>query len=104
MSNVQVLRRGRILTARSVPSREFSLSSLGGRRGSGRGGPSCLRLALMQAVLCPPPPPPPPPFLAGGGGKLVCPWGGGCPPAPPPPPPRPPPPPLLYPSASPANV
>src|SRR2546422_458208 len=31
--------------------REFSLSSLRGRRGPGRGGPSCLRLALVSAVV-----------------------------------------------------
>src|SRR5438067_3772902 len=50
---------GRILTVPPLSEREFSLSSLRGRRGLGRGGPSCLRLALLQAALCPSPQPSP---------------------------------------------
>src|SRR5437879_4855227 len=49
--------------------RSFSLSSLRGRRGPGRGGPSCLRLHAASALGCPSPQPSPRSFLTGRGSR-----------------------------------
>jgi hypothetical protein len=45
----------RILVVPPLSCREFSLSSLRGRRGPGRGGPSCLRFGLGGSSLVPSP-------------------------------------------------
>jgi len=62
---------GRVSTVPPVRLRDASLSSRRGRRGPERGGLSCLRLALVAAVLCPSPQPAPRSFLTGRGRKLL---------------------------------